>query len=83
MQKYQKDVTNQGPSHKRIPFESFEDTPLPVAVLTYLGYGVLIIFGHLCDFLRKWELLYHPVAPDLNEVCKKIRIFGYIILYDF
>jgi serine palmitoyltransferase len=36
--------------------EFFEETPLYIAVLTYIGYGILIIFGHLRDFLRKWNL---------------------------
>lgn len=52
-------------------FESFEDTPLPVAVLTYLGYGILILFGHLCDLLRKYEILYAPFSSEkhLLKVC--------------
>jgi len=33
--------------------EFFEETPLYIAVLTYLGYGILIIFGHFRDFLRR------------------------------
>ena len=79
MKNYEKDVSNQYPNEKCIPFESFEDTPLPVAILTYLGYGVLIIFGHLCDFLRKWEYLYHPVGPDLKKVCN--LVFCLTVIY--
>jgi len=36
--------------------EFFEETPLYIAVLTYLGYGILIIFGHFRDFFKKMEL---------------------------
>lgn len=32
--------------------ESFEETPLKVAVITYIAYAVLIVFGYLRDFLR-------------------------------
>ena len=36
--------------------EDFEDTPFQVAVLTYLSYFLLIIFGYLRDFMRKYGL---------------------------
>jgi len=36
--------------------EFFEETPLYIAVLTYIGYGILIIFGHFRDLLCKWNL---------------------------
>jgi len=36
--------------------EFFEETPLYIAVLTYVGYGILIIFGHFRDLLSKWNL---------------------------
>lgn len=36
--------------------EEFEDTPFQVAVLTYLSYFFLILFGYLRDFMRKYGL---------------------------
>lgn len=33
----------------------FEDTPLIVAVITYIGYGVLVVFGYFRDFLRLYK----------------------------
>ena len=36
--------------------EEFEDTPFQVAVLTYLSYIFLILFGYLRDFMRKYDL---------------------------
>lgn len=27
-----------------------------VAVLTYMGYGILTVFGYLRDFLRQWKI---------------------------
>ena len=32
--------------------EMFEETPLIVAVITYIGYGILVVFGYFRDFLR-------------------------------
>lgn len=33
----------------------FEETPLLVAVITYIGYGVLVVFGYFRDFLRMYK----------------------------
>lgn len=50
------------------PFvESFEETPLLVAVLTYMGYGILTIFGYLRDFLRHWNIEKCHVAREREE----------------
>uniref|UniRef100_A0AAX7VIX5 serine C-palmitoyltransferase n=1 Tax=Astatotilapia calliptera TaxID=8154 RepID=A0AAX7VIX5_ASTCA len=50
------------------PFvESFEETPLWVAVLTYMGYGILTIFGYLRDFLRHWDIEKCHVARERDE----------------
>jgi serine palmitoyltransferase len=56
------DLLNRKPEHKQ--FESFEETPLIVAVITYLGYGILIIFGHMRDLLRHINLEKIPVAGE-------------------
>ncbi|TRY86585.1 hypothetical protein DNTS_018580 [Danionella cerebrum] len=50
------------------PFvESFEETPLLVAVLTYVGYGILTIFGYLRDFLRGWKFEKCHLAREREE----------------
>uniref|UniRef100_A0AAY4E2C5 Aminotransferase class I/classII large domain-containing protein n=1 Tax=Denticeps clupeoides TaxID=299321 RepID=A0AAY4E2C5_9TELE len=50
------------------PFvEYFEETPLLVAVLTYMGYGILTIFGYLRDFLRDWKIEKCHVAREREE----------------
>ena len=43
--------------------ESFEPTPLLPAIVTYIGYGILTLFGFFRDFLRKYglEKLYTAV----------------------
>ncbi|XP_063296572.1 serine palmitoyltransferase 2 [Pelobates fuscus] len=45
-----------GVLYKRPFNESFEETPMFVAVLTYMGYGILTLFGYLRDFLRAWKI---------------------------
>lgn len=32
--------------------EHFEQTPLGVAIWTYLGYAILVVIGQIRDFLR-------------------------------
>lgn len=41
-----------------------------VAVLTYVGYGVLTLFGYLRDFLRHWriEKCHHATERDEQKV---------------
>lgn len=52
----------------RRPFiESFEETPMLVAVLTYMGYGILTIFGYLRDFLRHWKIERCHIAREKEE----------------
>ncbi|XP_042084847.1 serine palmitoyltransferase 2 [Haplochromis burtoni] len=50
------------------PFiEYFEETPMMVAVLTYMGYGILTIFGYLRDFLRYWKIERCHIAREKEE----------------
>lgn len=53
--------------YKKPYLESFEETPLLVAVLTYMGYGILTIFGYLRDFLRQWNIEKCHVAKEREE----------------
>uniref|UniRef100_A0A8C6U2P7 serine C-palmitoyltransferase n=1 Tax=Neogobius melanostomus TaxID=47308 RepID=A0A8C6U2P7_9GOBI len=53
--------------YKRPYVESFEETPLLVAVLTYMGYGILTVFGYLRDFLRHWNIEKCHVAKERAE----------------
>ncbi|XP_072300893.1 serine palmitoyltransferase 2b [Eucyclogobius newberryi] len=53
--------------YKRPFVEAFEETPLLVAVLTYMGYGILTVFGYLRDFLRQWNLEKCHVARERDE----------------
>ena len=58
-------------------FERFEETPLYIAVLTYLGYAILIVVGHLRDLLRKWQIERLPIA---SEPVKPVSINIFYVL---
>jgi len=58
---------------QRKQMEFFEETPLYIAVLTYVGYGILIIFGHFRDLLCKWSLGKVSMNMEyLTTVSKKV-----------
>ena len=49
--------------------EEFEETPLMVAVLTYIGYFVLVVFGYLRDFMRNYGIEKSKTGKEYaNEV---------------
>ncbi|GFN94492.1 serine palmitoyltransferase 2, partial [Plakobranchus ocellatus] len=37
-------------------YESFEETPLLVAILTYLGYALLVVIGQIRDLMRTYGI---------------------------
>ncbi|XP_035242106.1 serine palmitoyltransferase 2-like [Anguilla anguilla] len=56
-----------GGLYKRPFNESFEETPMLVAVFTYMGYGILTIFGYFRDFLREWKIEKCNIASERDE----------------
>ncbi|OCT65118.1 hypothetical protein XELAEV_18041357mg [Xenopus laevis] len=56
-----------GGLYKRSFNEAFEETPMIVAVLTYMGYGILTLFGYLRDFLRTWKIEKCHIATERDE----------------
>ena len=62
-------------------FELFEETPLLIAVLTYIGYAILIVFGHMRDILRSWGCESVPTAAEpVSEVVNVIRFSLYCVM---
>uniref|UniRef100_A0A8C6WJJ9 serine C-palmitoyltransferase n=1 Tax=Neogobius melanostomus TaxID=47308 RepID=A0A8C6WJJ9_9GOBI len=55
-------VANSLPRH-----EPFEQAPMYVAVMTYLGYGLVTLFGYFRDFLRAVGLEKCHVAQERSE----------------
>ena len=62
--------------------EEFEDTPFQVAVLTYLSYFFLILFGYLRDFLRKYGL-EKSKAPKEHGNKVRYGFFGSFFKIEF
>ncbi|XP_015273828.1 PREDICTED: serine palmitoyltransferase 2 [Gekko japonicus] len=60
-------IAHNGALYKRPFNEAFEETPMLVAVLTYVGYGVLTLFGYLRDFLRYWKIETCHNTTDREE----------------
>uniref|UniRef100_A0AAQ4P0Y5 Aminotransferase class I/classII large domain-containing protein n=1 Tax=Gasterosteus aculeatus aculeatus TaxID=481459 RepID=A0AAQ4P0Y5_GASAC len=61
------DAEEEVPAAPRPFAESFEETPMLVAVLTYMGYGVLTVFGYLRDFLRHWKIERCHIGREKEE----------------
>ncbi len=61
--------------------ESFEETPLLVAVITYIGYGVLVCFGYFRDLLRYYGFEKNKSAKEKgNEVGQIYDYFSISVL---
>ncbi|XP_038846118.1 serine palmitoyltransferase 3-like [Salvelinus namaycush] len=59
-----------GPPSSRQRFqrpESFEQAPMYVAVMTYLGFGIVTLFGYFRDFLRAVGLEKCHIAREREE----------------
>ena len=54
-------------SRKLDPREEFPEAPLMKAVFTHLSYGLLILIGHVLDFLRKVGLKSDSYAKALRS----------------
>lgn len=63
-------AASNAPQHKSVEFhEEFEETPLMVAVLTYIGYFVLVVFGYIRDFMRNYGIEKSKTGKEFgNEV---------------
>lgn len=64
-------VVKNGPGNGVAPrqprHESFEQAPMYVAVMTYLGFGLVTLFGYFRDFLRAVGLEKCHVAQERPE----------------
>ncbi|XP_064623882.1 serine palmitoyltransferase 2-like [Lineus longissimus] len=70
-----KDAGDKAESWQTSFYESFEETPLWVAVITYIGYAFLIVFGHIRDFMRNKGLEKTHSAKENKKLC------GFVPLY--
>ena len=53
--------------------EEFESMPLWIAVMTYIAYAILILFGYLRDFMRFYGLETSRAFKERgNKVCQRL-----------
>ncbi|XP_018595751.1 serine palmitoyltransferase 3 isoform X1 [Scleropages formosus] len=63
----QENGKSNGVAHSWSKRESFEQAPMYVAVLTYLGFGIVTLFGYFRDFLRAVGLEKCHLAQERDE----------------
>ncbi|XP_059215203.1 serine palmitoyltransferase 3 isoform X2 [Centropristis striata] len=56
-----------GVASRQYRHESFEQAPMYVAVMTYLGFGIVTLFGYFRDFLRAVGLEKCHLAQEREE----------------
>ena len=69
--------------------DDFEQTPIWIAVMTYIAYAILILFGYLRDFMRFYGLEKSRAFKERgNKVCSEnlllLRLFEqqvFFVLY--
>ncbi|KAK7104198.1 serine palmitoyltransferase 2-like isoform X2 [Littorina saxatilis] len=47
--------------------EYFEETPYHIAILTYLGYALMVFIGHVRDFLRYYGIEQDKSCTESNQ----------------
>ena len=62
--------TSQERNYAAKMLDEFEETPLYAAVMTYMSYFFLIVFGYMRDFLRKYGL---EKSKSVKETGNKVR----------
>ncbi|BFZ11760.1 hypothetical protein BsWGS_14798 [Bradybaena similaris] len=55
-------------------YESFEETPLLVAILTYLGYALLVVIGQIRDLMRAYGI-------EKDKSCTEPKLEGFVPLF--
>ncbi len=57
------------PTHRKYPSrQERQETPLWISLVTYLGYSLLFVFGHLRDFLRKIGVEKSKIKQELPKL---------------
>ena len=62
--------TSQERNYAAKMLDEFEETPLYAAVMTYMSYFFLIVFGYMRDFMRKYGL---EKSKSVKETGNKVR----------
>ncbi|KAK5853796.1 hypothetical protein PBY51_014922 [Eleginops maclovinus] len=65
--KREKDCPGTGVASRQHKQECFEQAPMYVAVMTYLGFGIVTLFGYFRDFLRAVGIEKCHLAQERQE----------------
>ena len=65
----------EGKVRRIMPKETFEPPPMLSALCTYISYAVLIVFGHIADFLRRLGLKKDKVCASGDGVVSCTLVF--------
>ena len=65
-------------SSKRFGMESFEEVPMFIALVTYMGWGIIILIGYVKEFLLSFIAKFVPSQnPESGRnVSNFIEIFS-------
>lgn len=60
--------------------EEFEQTPIWIAVMTYIAYAILILFGYLRDFMRFYGLEKSRAYKEKGNTVCYFNIYFFSVL---
>lgn len=55
--------------------EGFEQTPIWIAVMTYIAYAILILFGYVRDFMRFYGLEKSRAFKERGNKVSNVMLF--------
>ena len=71
-------VSSEQEQHTPVHNEEFEATPLWLAVLTYMSYAILVLFGYMRDLMRFYGLEKPRAYKERgNEVHYQLLILNF------
>ncbi|XP_038074862.1 serine palmitoyltransferase 2-like [Patiria miniata] len=56
--------------------ETFEETPLHIALITYFGFLVLILVGYIKEHLWRWGILKKPGSKESSKLNDFVPLFS-------
>lgn len=74
-QSFQEGYEGIGKPRNRNGIESFEEVPMSVALLTYMGWGIIILIGYVKEFLLSFVPSQNP------EKNREVLLFIFLKLY--
>ena len=84
-QSFQEGYEGIGKPRNRNGIESFEEVPMSVALLTYMGWGIIILIGYVKEFLLSFVPSQNPEKNREvllffldNLLCSDVNFFFFL-----